>query len=103
MNVHNILSHPCAKFEMPKSKDEFAKSQNHGRNIILILRPMVKVTQGHECHFLIYSSAIYGMAMSKQKKAVVRTQSHVKTPINLTLGSKVNVLWGSCRDVRNIS
>ena len=87
--------HPCAKLDMPKSKDEFAKSQNHGRNKILILRPMVKVTQGHECHMVIYSSAIYGMGMSKDKKAVIQTQSHVKNPIKLTLRSKVNALWGS--------
>ena len=34
----------------------------------------------------------YGMTLSKDKKVVARTQSHVKTPINLTWGSK-----GQCR------
>ena len=43
-----MVIHPCAKFGMPmsKSKDNLAKTQIHGENIILILRPE---GQGHEC------------------------------------------------------
>ena len=44
--------------------------------------------------FTCISCVKYGMTMSKDKEAVVRTQSHVKNPINLTLRSKVNVVSG---------
>ena len=39
--------------------------------------------------------AKYGLTISKSKKSVARTQSHVKNPINLTLRSNVNVVSGS--------
>ena len=35
------------------------------------------------------------MNMSKDKKAVARTQSHVINPINMMLRSKVNIVSGS--------
>ena len=38
----------------------------------------------------IHSCAKYFMTILKDKKAVARTQSHVKNPINLTLRLKVN-------------
>ena len=44
---------------------------------------------------VIHSRAKYGMTMSKDKKAVLRTRSHVKNPIILTLRSKVNAILGS--------
>ena len=48
MNVHNLLSiHQCAKFGMPvsKSKEDLAKTQIHGENIILILTKSQGQTQ----------------------------------------------------------
>ena len=39
--------------------------------------------------------AKYGLTISKSKKSVARTQSHVKNPINLTLRSKFKVVSGS--------
>ena len=46
-----MVIHPCAKFGMSvsKSKDDLAHTKIHGENIILILRPKVKVIRGHEC------------------------------------------------------
>ena len=40
-----MVIHPCAKFGMSisKSTNDLAKTQIHGENIILILRPKVKV------------------------------------------------------------
>ena len=44
---------------------------------------------------VIHLCAKHNMTMSKDKKAVARTQSHVINPINLTLRSNVNVVSGS--------
>ena len=41
---------------------------------------------------VIHSCAKHSITMSKDKKAVAQTQSHVINPINLPLGSKVNFI-----------
>ena len=41
---------------------------------------------------MIHVCAKHSMTVSKNKKTVARTQSHVINSINLTLRSKVNVL-----------
>ena len=58
--MSQVLTHPmaCAKFgmSMSKRKDDLAQTQIYGENIILILRPKVKVIQklekfGIKCKF----------------------------------------------------
>ena len=47
-------------------------------------------------HFMvIHSHAKHIKTMSKDKKAVAQTQSHVINHINLTLRSKVNIVSGT--------
>ena len=67
--------------------------------IILIWRSKYKVIQRSWLYtrhhtMVIYLSAKHNMTMSKDKKAVVQTQSHVINPIHLTLRSK-DVVSGS--------
>ena len=67
--------------------------------IILIWRSKYKVIQRSWLYtrhhtMVIYLSAKHNMTMSKDKKAVVQTQSHVINPIHLTLRLK-DVVSGS--------
>ena len=87
---------------MSKSKDDLAQTQIRGDKYNFDIE--VK-GQGHTevmnvCETLypmvIHSCDKYALTMSKEKKAVAQTQSHVKNPtINFTLRSKVNVVSGS--------
>ena len=79
-----MVIHPCAKFGMPmsKRKDGLAHTQIHGENIILILRPKVKIIQRSWMYvthrpMVIHSCAKLGMTISKYKKAAPWTWSHV--------------------------
>ena len=76
------------------------QTQIHGENIILILRSKVKVIQSSKMYvthytMVIHSHAKQSMTLSKDRKAEVWTQSHVKNLINLTLRSKIKVVSGS--------
>ena len=49
----------------------------------------------HECTRHIDACAKYGKPMANQKIVISWIRKHVKNPINLTLRSKVNVVFGS--------
>ena len=93
------LSH-CAKiwyaYIFVDVQRQFCQTQIHGENITLILRSKVKVIQRlgmYATHrtMVIHSHAKHIMTMSKNKKAVTGTQSHIINLINLTSRSKINV------------
>ena len=54
------------------------------------------------CPIVIYSSAICGLAMSKGKKTVALNKAMSKN-LRFYIEVKVNVVWGSHRDIRNTS
>ena len=88
----------CLHVCMSKSKDDLARLKLMVKtNLILMSRSY----RDHKCTLPIISwwythmTNIFIKTMSKDKKAVAQTQSHVISPMNLTLRSKVNILSGT--------